>query len=78
MHSICVSQVIDDDDETITTADTDPPGLAVSVRTTGEIIDVHTDVAQLRRYGADGLAELFVTCAQAAHASRYDPLAEPQ
>ncbi len=74
MHSIIVSQVKDDDDEIVTTASTDPAGLEVSVRTTGEILDVYADTAQLRRHGADGLQELFVSCSQAAFAQRYDPL----
>lgn len=76
MHSIIVSQITDDDDEIITTAETDPPALAVSVRTTGEILDVHADTARLRVQGAEGLRELLVACAQAAFAQRYDPLLE--
>lgn len=74
MHSITVSQVRDDDDDIITTATTDPDGLSVSVLTTGEILDVHADIAALRPHGADGLAELFVACAQAGFIQRYDPL----
>lgn len=79
MHNITVSQIKDDDDDIITTAETDPPALSVSVRTTGETVDVYADVAQLRPLGASGLRELFITCAQAAFAHRYDPLlASPQ
>jgi len=74
MHSIALSQFKDDDDEIITTAATDPEALAVSVRTTGEIIDVYAQVSKLRPLGADGFKELFVTCAQSAYAHRYDPL----
>jgi hypothetical protein len=74
MHSITVSQVRDDDDDIITTATSDPCGLAVSVLTTGQIIDVDVDIAALRPHGADGLSELFVALAQAAFAQRYDPL----
>lgn len=74
MHSINVTQFKDDDDDIITTAETDPAALSVSVRTTGEIVDVDASVDKLRPLGADGLKELFVTCAQAAFAHRYDPL----
>lgn len=74
MHSLIVSQIVDDDDEIITTAETDPAAIAVSMRTTGEILDVHADTARLRVLGAEGLAELLVACAQAAFAQRYDPL----
>ena len=74
MHSITAHQVRDDDDDIITTASTDPDGLAVSVLSTGEVIDVNADLAALRPHGADGLAELFVACAQTAFTQRYDPL----
>jgi hypothetical protein len=74
MHSITVTQFKDDDDDIITTAETDPAAMSVSVRTTGEIIDVDASVDKLRALGVDGLKELFVTCAQAAFAHRYDPL----
>ncbi|AGB27309.1 hypothetical protein QRB38_13490 [Mycobacterium avium subsp. hominissuis] len=74
MHSIVVTQFKDDDDEVITTAATDPEALSVSVRTTGEIVDVDAQAARLKSLGADGLKELFVTCAQAAFVQRYDPL----
>jgi hypothetical protein len=74
MHSITVTQFKDDDDDIITTAETDPAAMSVSVRTTGEIVDVDALVDQLRPLGVDGLEELFVTCAQAAFAHRYDPL----
>ena len=40
MHSISLTQFKDDDDEVITTAETDPAAMSVSVRTTGEIVDV--------------------------------------
>jgi len=73
MHSITISQFKDDDDEVITTAGTDPEAMSVSVRTTGEIVDVDAAAERLRALGADGLSELFVACAQAAFASRYDP-----
>lgn len=76
MHSINLSQFKDDDDEVITTAETDPEALSVSVRTTGEIVDVEAQVSKLRPLGADGFKELFVTCAQSAFAHRYDPLIE--
>lgn len=75
MHSITVSQFKDHDDD-ITTAETDPQALSVSVRTTGEIVDVHALINRLRPLGADGLRELFITCAQAAFVHRYDPLME--
>ena len=74
MYDITVGQVKDDDDEIITTAATDPEALSVSARTTGEIIDVYVDTKQLRSKGADVLGEVFVACAQAAFAHRYDPL----
>ena len=74
MHSITVTQFKDDDDEVITTAATDPPAMSISVRTTGEIVDVDALSARVRPLGAEGLKELFVTCAQAAFAHRYDPL----
>lgn len=76
MHSINLTQFKDDDDEVITTAETDPAAMSVSVRTTGEIVDVDAAADTLRPLGADGLKELFVTCAQAAFAHRYDPLLE--
>ena len=76
MHSITITQFTDDDDDVITTAETDPAAISVSVRTTGAIVDVDADVDRLRPLGADGLKELFVTCAQAAFAHRYDPLLE--
>lgn len=76
MHSITVSQIKDDDDEIITTAETDPAALSVSVRSTGEVVDVYAQPERLRPLGADGLRELFVTCAQSAFAHRYDPLME--
>ena len=76
MHSINLTQFKDDDDEVITTAETDPAAMSVSVRTTGEIIDVDAAADKLRPLGADGLKELFVTCTQAAFAHRYDPLLE--
>jgi hypothetical protein len=76
MHSITLSQFKDDDDDVITTAATDPEALSVSVATTGEIVDVDAQVSKLRPLGADGFKELFVTCAQAAYAHRYDPLLE--
>jgi hypothetical protein len=74
MHSINLTQFKDDDDDVITTAATDPPAMSVSVRTTGEIVDVDASVDRLRPLGAEGLKELFVTCAQSAFAHRYDPL----
>ncbi len=76
MHSITLTQFKDDDDDVITTAATDPEALSVSVRTTGEIVDVDAQVGKLRPLGADGFKELFVTCAQSAFAHRYDPLLE--
>lgn len=74
MHSIELKQFKDDDDDIITTAETDPPAMSVSVRTTGEIVDVDGKVDKLRPLGAEGLKELFVTCAQSAFVHRYDPL----
>lgn len=74
MHSITVTQFQDDDDDVITTAATDPPAMSVSVRTTGEIVDIDAQVDRLRPLGADGLSELFCACAQSAFAHRYDPL----
>ena len=74
MHSIELSQFKDDDDEIITTAQTAPEAVSVSVRTTGEIVDVLVVADKLRNVGAAGFKELFVTCAQAAFAHRYDPL----
>jgi hypothetical protein len=78
MHSITITQFTDDDDDIITTAETDPAAISVSVRTTGAIVDVDADVDRLRPLGADGLKELFITCAQAAFAHRYDPLLDEQ
>ena len=74
MHSITLSQFKEDDDEVITTAATDPPAMSVSVRTTGEIVDVDAQPERLKSLGADGLGELFTACAQSAFAHRYDPL----
>lgn len=78
MHSINVFQILDEDDNVITTAETDPPAMSVSVRTTGETVDVHADTAKLRPLGVDGLRELFVACAQSAFAHRYEPLLDPE
>ena len=78
MHSITITQFTDDDDDVITTAETDPAAISVSVRTTGAIVDVDAIADKLRPLGADGLKELFVTCAQAAFAHRYDPLLDEQ
>lgn len=74
MHNIVVSQFKDDDDDIITTADTDPQAVSVSVATTGQILDVFVNIAALNREGPSGLAELLVACAQAGFAQRYDPL----
>ncbi len=78
MHTITVTQFKDDDDDVITVAETDPAAMSVSVRTTGEIVDVDAQSDRLRPLGAEGLKELFVTCAQAAFAHRYDPLLEAE
>lgn len=78
MHSITVTQFKDDDDDVITTAETDPPAMSVSVRTTGEIVDVDAKVDKLRPLGAEGVKELFVTCAQSAFVHRYDPLLDQE
>lgn len=78
MHTITVTQFKDDDDDVITVAETDPAAMSVSVRTTGEIVDVDAQSDRLRPLGADGLKELFVTCAQAAFAHRYDPLLDKE
>ncbi|BBY55976.1 hypothetical protein H7J07_02215 [Mycobacterium koreense] len=73
MHEIMVSQV-DIDGEVITTAATDPEVMAVSVRTTGEVLDVHLAPGRQGALSVEELREIFVTCAQAAFAQRYDPL----
>jgi hypothetical protein len=78
LHSVTVTQFKDDDDEIITTAETDPAAISVSVRTTGEIVDVDASADKLRPLGVDGLKELFVLCAQSAFAHRYDPLLLPE
>lgn len=78
MHSIELSQFKDDDDEIITTAETDPAALSVSVRTTGEIVDIDAHADKLRALGVEGFEELFVSCAQAAFAHRYDPLMDQE
>lgn len=74
MHKINVSQVKDEDDNIITTASTDPEALSVSVNTSGQVVDVHARHSSLRPLGGEGMAELLVTCGQAAYAHRYDPL----
>lgn len=74
MHSIELSQFKDDDDDIITTAESDPEALSVSVRTTGEIVDIDAKPDRVRALGAEGFKELFISCAQAAFAHRYDPL----
>lgn len=74
MHDILLSQFLDDDDNVITTADTDPEAVSVSMRTTGEIVDVATAAARCRELGTDAFAELFVLCTQAAYGARYDSL----
>ena len=56
MHFINVTQFKDDDDDIITTAATDPPAMSVSVRTTGEIVDVGAQAAFVHRY--DPLPEM--------------------
>lgn len=78
MHSIELSQFKDDDDEIITTAETNPEALSVSVRTTGEIVDIDAKPERLRTLGVEGFKELFISCAQAAFAHRYDPLLTPE
>jgi hypothetical protein len=78
MHSITLTQFKDDDDDVITTAATDPAALSVSVRTTGEIVDVDAQASRLKPFGADGLKELFVACAQSAFVHRYDPLLDEE
>lgn len=78
MHTITVTQFKDDDDDIITVAATEPPAISVSVRTTGEIVDVDAQSDKLRALGADGFKELFVTCAQSAFAHRYDPLLDQE
>ena len=78
MHTITGTQFKDDDDDVITVAETDPAAMSVSVRTTGEIVDVDAQSDRLRPLGADGLKELFVTCAQSAFAHRYDPLLDEE
>ncbi|MCH9731971.1 MAG: hypothetical protein K0U84_20235 [Actinomycetia bacterium] len=78
MHSINVSQFKDDDDYVITTADTDPAALSVSVHTTGEPVDVGAASDKVRALGVAGFAELFVACAQSAFTHRYDPLLDEQ
>ncbi len=40
MYSIVVTQFVDEDDQVITTAATEPEALSVSVQTTGAIVDV--------------------------------------
>lgn len=74
MYEIMLSQFIDDDDDVITVAETDPAAVSVAMRTTGKIINVSADPKPCRPLGAEGFAELFVACAQAAYAARYDPL----
>ncbi|WGI35972.1 hypothetical protein QDT91_28610 (plasmid) [Mycolicibacterium aubagnense] len=74
MHEIIVGQFVDDDDNVITTAATDPDALSYSVYTNGEAADVYADEARLRPLGGAGLSELLVTCGQAAFLQRYDPL----
>ncbi|WP_006244112.1 hypothetical protein [Mycolicibacterium tusciae] len=78
MHTITVTQFKDDDDDVITVAETDPAAMSVSVRTTGEIVDVDAQSDRLRPLGAEGLKELFVTCAQSAFVHRYDPLLDEE
>lgn len=73
MHEILIRQYKDDDDDIITTAETDPPAVSVSLMTTGRILDISVEQG-LRPLGPDGVAELVTGCAQAAFASRYDPL----
>jgi hypothetical protein len=41
---------------------------------TGAIVDVDAAVKTLRPLGVEGFTELFLACAQAAFAHRYDPL----
>lgn len=78
MHTITVTQFKDDDDDVITVAETDPAAMSVSVRTTGEIVDIDAQSDRLRPLGAEGLKELFVTCAQSAFVHRYDPLLDEE
>lgn len=78
MHSINVFQFKDDEDNVITTAETDPPALSVSVRTTGETVDVAAAVDKLRPLGVDGFKELLIACAQSAFTHRYEPLLDEE
>ena len=54
MHSINLTQFKDDDDEVITTAETDPAAMSVSVRTTGEIVDVDIPMPRGLSKGLEG------------------------
>ena len=84
MHSITAHQVRDDDDDIITTASTDPDGLAVSVLSTGEVIDVNADLAAapprrrragrtVRRLRADGVHPALRPAAAAELTGRAPP-----
>lgn len=74
MHEIQLEQFLDDDDHVITIAETDPAAVSVALMTTGKIVDVAVNTRQSRTLGAEGFAELFVLCAQAAYGARHDPL----
>jgi len=75
VHEITVNQV-DVDGEVVTTAATAPEVMAVTVGTTGEILDVHLAAGRPRSLSGAELRDIFVTCAQVAFAQRHDPLTE--
>ena len=70
VFTVVVSQCVHDDAGMLTTAASDPPAVAVTVATSGRILDVHIS-ADL---DADVLAQLFVATAQGAYIHRYDPI----
>lgn len=71
-YNIEIDHFVDDDDNIITTAMTNPAALAVSCRSTGEYIDCEADADTALKMGRVIFLELIATCGQAAFAHRYD------
>ncbi|SIC61737.1 Uncharacterised protein [Mycobacteroides abscessus subsp. abscessus] len=71
-YNIDIEHFLDDDDNIITTAMTNPAAISVSCRSTGEPVDCEADADTALKMGRLGFLELITACAQAAFAHRYD------
>jgi hypothetical protein len=71
-YDIEIDHFVDEDDNIITTALTNPAAIAVSCRSTGEYADCEADADVALSMGRPIFLELITECAQAAFAHRYD------